>query len=342
MINIDGSYNEGGGQILRTALTLSLATRQPFRIEKIRAGRKQPGLLRQHLAAVNAAAKVGHAEVEGNEITSQQLTFAPKDIVPGDYNFSIGTAGSVTLVLQTVLPVLMLAPQPSVLVLQGGTYNPAAPPYDFIERAFVPLLNRIGASIHTELMTAGFYPAGGGSMRVTVNPCSELRPLSLMSRGNDRGRRARALVANLPRSIAERELAVISKKLSWDSCSLQAEVVPSRGPGNVVMLEIENENVTEIFTGFGERNVRAEVVAEDVVMRARRYLASEAAVGEHLADQLLLPLALCKGGVFSTLPPSRHTRTNIETIAHFLPTRISIQEGGRRSCTIEVSFTNGS
>ncbi|HXF76218.1 MAG TPA: RNA 3'-terminal phosphate cyclase, partial [Methylomirabilota bacterium] len=282
MIAIDGSHNEGGGQILRTALTLSLATREPFRIEKIRAGRKRPGLLRQHLTAVEAARQVGCAEVRGAEINSQELTFAPRDVIPGEYHFSIATAGSATLVLQTVLPVLMLASRPSTLILEGGTYNPAAPPYDFIERVYVPLINRLGANVRTELLAAGFFP-GGGKMKATVEPPSELRPLELTHRGGIRRRSARALVANLPRSIAERELAVVEQKLGWDRSWLSAESVPSAGPGNVIFLEVQCENVTEVFTGFGERSVRAEVVAERAVAEARRYLAAGVAAGEHLA-----------------------------------------------------------
>jgi len=337
MITIDGSHNEGGGQILRTALTLSLATRTPFRIEKIRAGRKQPGLLRQHIAAVKAAAQIGKAEVQGDQINSQELTFAPKDVIPGEYNLSIGTAGSTSLVLQTVLPVLMLASKPSSLTLEGGTHNPAAPPYDFLEKAFVPLLNRIGGRVRMELLTPGFYPAGGGVMKVTVQPPSELNPLDLTKRGEPRGRAARAIVANLARNIAERELAVIGKKLSWDPSSLTVEVVSSRGPGNLVLLEVESEHVTELFTGFGERNVRAEAVAEQAASEARRYLASDAAVGEHLADQLLLPLTFAKGGVFTTLPLSRHARTNIDTIARFLSTNIRIHAESNRRCTVEIA-----
>jgi RNA 3'-terminal phosphate cyclase (ATP) len=250
MLIIDGSYNEGGGQILRTALTLSLATRRPFRIEKIRAGRKRAGLLRQHLTAVEVARRIGGAEVRGAEINSQQLTFVPQDVAPGDYQFSIGTAGSTTLVLQTVLPVLMLASKPSTLVLEGGTHNPAAPPYDFIERVYVPLLNRLGAQIHTELLAPGFFPAGGGKLKVTIEPPVELRRFTLTERGEIRRRSARALVANLPRSIAERELAVVERKLGWEAANLNAEIVSSRGPGNILMVEVECENVTEIFIGF--------------------------------------------------------------------------------------------
>lgn len=337
MIAIDGSHNEGGGQILRTALTLSLATREPFRIENIRAGRKRPGLLRQHLTAVEAARQVGCAEVRGAEINSQELTFAPKAVIPGDYHFSIATAGSATLVLQTVLPVLMLASRPSTLVLEGGTYNPAAPPYDFIERAYLPLINRMGARVGTELLAAGFFPAGGGKIKATVAPPSELRPLELTDRGEIRRRSARALVANLPRRIAERELAVVEKMLGWNRSWLSAESVPSAGPGNVLLLEVECENVTEVFTGFGERSVRAEVVAERAVAQASRYLAAGVAAGEHLADQLLVPLALIKGGVFTTLPLSRHAQTNIDTIGKFLSVKFHLAAENHRGCAVEVA-----
>ena len=336
MINIDGSHNEGGGQILRTALTLSLATLTPFRIEKIRAGRKQPGLLRQHLAAVRAAAQVGCAEVRGDVINSQELTFVPREIAPGDYHFSVGTAGSTTLVLQTVLPVLMLASQPSALTLEGGTHNPAAPPYDFLEKAFVPLIERMGARVRTELVAAGFYPAGGGAMKVKIEPPAELRALALTARGEVRRRMARAVVANLAHSIAERELAVIRKRLRWEPACLKSEVVPSRGPGNVVMLEVESENVTEVFTAFGERSVRAEAVAENAASQARRYLASDVAIGEHLADQVLVSMVLARGGVVTTLAPSRHTRTNIDIIAQFLSTKIRVDMHDNRTCTIEI------
>jgi RNA 3'-terminal phosphate cyclase (ATP) len=336
MLTIDGSYNEGGGQILRTALTLSLFSHTPFRIEKIRAGRQKPGLLRQHLAAVNAAAQVGAAEVRGNTLGSQELVFIPKDIVPGEYTFSVGTAGSTTLVLQTILPVLMLASQPSSLTLEGGTHNPAAPPYDFLAKTFAPLLNRMGGRVRTELVTPGFYPAGGGVMKVQIEPPSELHTLDLTTRGQLRGKMARILIANLPHSIAQRELAVLREKFSWEPGSIKIEAVSSRGPGNVVVLELESERLTEVFTSFGERGVRAETVAEQAAMEARRYLTSEAAVGEHLADQLLVPLALAKGGVFTTLPPTAHTRTNVNTIGRFLSPKIRILPENERRYAIEV------
>lgn len=336
MLTIDGSYQEGGGQILRTALALSVVTQTPFRIEKIRAGRKTPGLMRQHLTAVNAAAAISQAEVVGNAIGSQELTFAPGKVLPGEYSFSVGTAGSTTLVFQTVLPGLLSAAEPSRLTLGGGTHNPAAPPYDFLEKAFLPLLRRMGARVSTTLKRAGFHPAGGGQMEVVIEPVSALTPLDLSSRGEIRRRSARAIISHLPRKIAERELAVIGKELSWGEDCLTIEACASAGPGNVILIEIESEQLTEVFSEFGERGLLAEAVADRAVKQARRYLAMGVAVGEHLADQLLLPMAILKGGRFSTLPLSRHTQTNIEIIRKFLSVDISVQEGERRVHTVEV------
>jgi RNA 3'-terminal phosphate cyclase (ATP) len=285
---------------------------------------------------VQAAARIGNAEARGAEINSTELTFLPQSVVPGEYHFSIGTAGSTLLVLQTVLPVLMLAAQPSAVTLEGGTHNPAAPPYDYLERVYLPLLTRMGVNVRSELVRAGFFPAGGGMVKVEIAPPSELRALDLRQRGKIVRRAARGIVSNLPESIAQREIGVVAKKLGWDTSSLSVQTLPSHGPGNTLFIEIESEQVTEMFTGFGEKNVRAEAVAARAVDEVTRYLASEAAVGEHLADQLLLPMALMKGGAFTTLPLSAHAQTNIDTIGKFLPTGIrTTTENGRR-CIVEV------
>jgi RNA 3'-terminal phosphate cyclase (ATP) len=344
MITVDGSFGEGGGQILRTALGLSLVTGQPFRIEKIRAGRKNPGLLRQHLTAVNAAAKIGQAEVTGASIGSTQITFAPGHVAHGDYQFAVGTAGSATLVLQTVLPALLVSDdqdrqprQQTKLRIEGGTHNPFAPPFDFLVKAFLPLLNRMGVGVEARLERHGFYPAGGGRIEITINPAKKLERLELNERGEILDRYATALLAHLPRNIAERELNVVRKKLSWAQEWLQVETITnSHCPGNIVTLEIESENLTEVFTGFGERGVAAEAVADQAVVAARRYLASDVAVGEHLADQLLLPMAIGGGGSFTTVPPSRHTTTNIEIIRKFLDVEIRTEQITNRSWRIEV------
>jgi len=337
MLTIDGSYGEGGGQILRTSLALSLITGKPFRIEKIRAGRKSPGLLRQHLTAVNAAVEVGGADVMGATIGSRELTFVPAGITPGNYHFAVGTAGSATLVLQTVLPALLIAAAPSHLTLEGGTHNPFAPPFDFLAKSFLPFINRLGPQVKVELERPGFYPAGGGKFSVEINPASSLERTDLTERGKIKARRGRAIVANLPRHIAEREIDVIRRKMSWNTEWLETHVIDdSRGPGNIVLIEIECENMTEVFTGFGERGVRAEAVAQRAVQAARRYLSSEVAAGEYLADQLLIPMAMAGGGKFTTLPLSRHATTNIDMIQKFLDVEITVETVSNRECIVSV------
>jgi RNA 3'-terminal phosphate cyclase (ATP) len=337
MIVIDGSIGEGGGQVLRTSLALSLVTGKPFRIEKVRAGRKNPGLLRQHLTAVNAATQVGQAEVGGNHIGSQQLVFSPGRIAPGSYRFAVGTAGSATLVLQTVLPALMLAECGSSLVLEGGTHNPFAPPFDFLTKVFLPLINHMGPRISARLERPGFYPAGGGKFLVDIEPAASLNRIELLERGQIVARQARAIIAGLPRRIAERELALVGQKMSWNAEWLRVEAIEnSHGPGNVVMIEIASQNITELFTGFGERGVPAEGVAEQAVQAARRYLAADSAVGEYLADQLMIPLALAGGGAYTTQPLSRHATTNIEVIRKFLDTCIEVETITNRSSRVTI------
>jgi len=248
---IDGSLGEGGGQILRSSLSLSLATGKPFRIENIRANRKKPGLLRQHLTAVLAAAEVGAGEVEGASLGSRALTFVPGKVRPGDYRFAIGTAGSGTLVLQTILPALMTASGASRIVIEGGTHNPAAPPFDFVARCFLPLIDQMGPKIKVELQRYGFYPAGGGRFTVEIAPCTELRPLALDERGEITGRRVIAVIANLPYHIARRELDTAGRLLEWQSDHLFCEDTKnSVSPGNLVMVEVTSNLLTEIFTGF--------------------------------------------------------------------------------------------
>jgi RNA 3'-terminal phosphate cyclase (ATP) len=328
MIALDGSEGEGGGQILRSALALSLVTGTPFRIDNIRAGRPRPGLMRQHLTAVEAAAAVGGARVTGAAVGSRSLTFAPGGVKAGTYAFSVGTAGSATLVLQTVLPALLTAGGPSSLVLDGGTHNPASPPFDFLAKAFLPLVHRMGPRVEAALERPGFYPAGGGRFRVTVAPARALAPLVLEQRGAIVARRVSAVVANLPRAVGERELGRFTARTHWDASTVALEVVPDPvGPGNVLIAEIASEHVTEVFTGFGEKQVRAETVADRCADEVLAYLAADAPVGPHLADQLVLLLALAGGGAFRTTAPTRHTRTQLEIIGRFLgPVVSSTQE----------------
>ncbi len=327
MLTIDGSHREGGGQILRTSLSLSMCRHQPFRIINIRAARRQPGLRPQHLAAVRAAATIAGAKVDGDTIGSRALTFAPGEIQSGAYRFDIGTAGSTTLVLQTVLPALLTAAGSSHLTLTGGTHNPLAPPFEFLQRAFVPLINRMGAKLAVRLDRPGYFPAGGGLLDVRIEPAAQLAPLHLPERGAVHAIRAWATVANLPEHIARRELAVLKERLDLASDDLRAHIEQeAAGPGNVVTVEAACEHITEVFTGFGERGVRAETVSERLAHRVQRYLAAEVAVGEHLADQLLVPMALAGEGAFLTLKLSRHALTNIDVIRSFMDIGIEQHE----------------
>jgi len=328
MIVIDGSSGEGGGQILRTSLALSLVTGQPLEMQRIRAARSKPGLQRQHLTAVLAAAEVGRAEVRGATLNSQHLVFAPRGIHAGEYHFRIGTAGSASLVLQTVLPALALADAPSRLLLEGGTHNSFAPPFDFLQQAFLPLLARMGPRVEATLERHGFYPAGGGRMSVSIVPQAPWKPLELLQRGRVVQRRVRAIISRLPRHIAEREVQAALGRLRWPRDCGVVEEVESVGPGNAVVLEVRCEQVTEVFTAFGQRGVPAERVAASAASEAERYLAADVPVGEHLADQLLLPMAIAGGGRFRTLRPSSHTTTNIATLANFLEVQVKAEELG--------------
>jgi RNA 3'-terminal phosphate cyclase (ATP) len=335
-ILIDGAAGEGGGQVLRTSLALSLVTGRAFRIERIRAGRPKPGLLRQHLTAVQAAAAVSGARLTGAELGSRQLRFEPSPVRGGDYRFAVGTAGSATLVFQTVFPALLAAKTPSQLVLEGGTHNPFAPTFEFLAKTFLPLLRRMGATVNTRLEAYGFYPAGGGRFVVEIEPSSRLQPLTLLERGATRVS-ARALVASLPETIAKRELSVVRERLGLERLACHPVTVEgSRGPGNLVTITIESEHVTEVVTGFGIKGVAAEKVASDACDEAAAYLGLDVPVGIHLADQLLLPMALGRGGTFRTMKPTPHTETNASVIRRFLPASIDIEHEAAGAYRIAV------
>lgn len=335
-IKLDGSQGEGGGQILRSALSLSLLTGRPFVIEKIRAGRAKPGLLRQHLTAVNAAGTIGDAAVEGASMGSTELSFAPRAVLHGDRSFSIGTAGSVVLVLQTVLPPLLVKPGKSKLVIEGGTHNPLAPPWPFLEEVFLPLLVSMGAKVKGRMERAGFLPAGGGKVALEIEGVARLRPLELLERGALSSRSARAIVSNLSRSIAERELKELAARLGLRPEELRAEVLPSSGPGNALCLELVFERGRELITAIGEKSLASEAVAGLVAAEAARFLAAAVPVGEHLADQLLLPLAIAGGGSFRTLEPTPHARTNAAVIERFLPVSVGFEDQGQGAWQVDV------
>jgi RNA 3'-terminal phosphate cyclase (ATP) len=337
MLTIDGATGEGGGQVLRTTLAISLVTGVPFRIVGIRARRARPGLMRQHLTALEAAAAISRAEVRGAFAGAHEITFRPQKPKGGSYSFSVGTAGSATLVLQTILPALLLAEERSSLVLEGGTHNPHSPPFDFLARVFLPIVRSMGPRVDAVLERPGFYPVGGGRFRVSIVPVRALERIDILERGSIRSRHARAVVAGLPETIAEREVRVLAERLGWDRSLLRAETVRgARGSGNVVMIEIESEHLTELFTGFGERGVLAEAVAESVAAEASEYLEAGVPVGAHLADQLLLPMALAGGGSYRSLAPTLHTRTQAEVLRTFLGSETRMRQEDGKAWLIEI------
>lgn len=335
MLELDGSMGEGGGQVLRSALALAVLTQTPLRLFNVRAKRKKPGLLAQHRTAIQAAATMSGAEVRGADLGSREVHFIPQVLVPGHYRFSIGSAGSTTLVLQTVLWPLLVAEGTSVVELEGGTHNPLAPPFEFFAHVLAPLLQRMGAGVRLELCRPGFYPAGGGAIRMTVEGGRPLRSLELVERGATQTR-VEAVVSNLPRSIAQREVDVIARALALSPSQCTIQEVESDGPGNVVTIDATFEHGRERFTAFGERRKRAESVAQEAVDTYRAWDALRVPVAEHLADQLLIPLALAGGGRFRTMPPSLHTRTNAEVVARFLPVSFAFVPGEGDSTIVEV------
>lgn len=323
MIVLDGSQGEGGGQILRSALALSMATGKPFRIHRIRAGRKKPGLMRQHLTCVRAAARVCSARITGAEIGSTALDFRPGPMLPGRYEFSVGSAGSSTLVFQTLLPALITTGRPFGFALEGGTHNPSAPCLDFLDRVYLAALKGMGVEAGITVLRRGFFPAGGGKWTVDIRPPAALKPLLLPERGRAVGQTAKMLWNQVSPREPERMRAHLSARHGWDPADIETEeAVDSPGPANVVLAELRYEHITEMVTAFNPFGASPEAVCDGLMADVRLYRDGGVPVGRRLADQLLLPMALGAGGMFRTLPLTSHSRTNIETIGKFLDQEI--------------------
>jgi len=339
---IDGAYGEGGGQVLRTALTLAVLTGRPIRIERIRAGRKRPGLRPQHLTAVRAAAAVCEARLEGDELGSQTLTFIPGGPPrPGEYAFDVadaaqdGSAGSVGLVLQTVLLPLALTKGESYLTLRGGTHVPWAPPVSYLEHVFLPKLARMGVCARVELVRWGFYPAGGGEIRVRiVGREGPLHPIVLAERGELQRAWGTAVVMNLPAHIPQRMAARARNVLAH--AGIQVQVDPRRlrgaGPGAGIFLFAEyaaspgGEAATASFTAYGRKGLPAERVAEAACKELLAHYRSDAPADPYLADQLVLPVALAEGeSLVSTLRVSQHLLTNVWVVRKFLARKVRVE-----------------
>jgi len=322
VLEIDGSEGEGGGQILRSCFALSALTQRPIRIQRIRARRSKPGLMRQHLVAIRAAAAICRGQLEGDRLGGDAVTFWPGRVVAGRYHFPIGSAGSTTLVFQTVLWPLLVAAGNSSLRIEGGTHNPLAPSAEFLDRSFLAVVRHMGARIGFDLARHGFYPAGGGAIALEIAGGCELQPLSLERRGTLGRCSARALVSALDPRIAERELAVVREVLGWPRESLQPIAVDADGPGNALLLEREHGGGTTVVTAIGSRGKRAEVVAREAAEEMAAFERADVPVDAHLADQLLIPMALAGTGSFRTLQPTLHTRTQADIVQRFLPVHI--------------------
>jgi len=336
MIIIDGSYGEGGGQVLRTSLTLAMLTGQEVQIDHIRAGRPKPGLSAQHLTAVRAAAAICNATTMGDEIGSQRLRFRPGGpSQAGDYTFDVarvrgaGSAGSVSLVLQTVLLPLALASGSSRLTLNGGTHVPWSPPFPYLTEVYLPTLARLGIRATLELKEWGFYPVGGGELVAQIaGGVSGVQPLTLTERGPLQRIWGTAVVSNLPSHIPQR-MANRARNLLTEAdlkAELKAQRVRAKGPGAGIFALMEHqENVRAGFAAYGRKGLPAERVAEAACHDLLGYYRHNAPVDMHLADQLILPLAIADGvSQFTTCRVTDHLRTNMWVVEQFAQARFEL------------------
>lgn len=340
-LKIDGSTGEGGGQIIRTALSLSMLTGIPIEIINIRAGRAKPGLMRQHLMCVKASQQISNATVTGAYLGSTMFSFTPNTIKSGDYSFDIGSAGSTSLVLQTLLPALLFANADehatSTVTITGGTHNPLAPTTDFLTQAFVPALAKLGMQVNIECQRAGFAPIGGGIIKATIMPFmrrAKLDTFTLIERGELIGIKLVASHLNLDYDICKRELAsaqaaLVEAGIDEALITTQSDKLVGIGEGNscyalvthnVDALSAHVQYHQEMFTLLGEKRSSAEKIGNRLAGLVKRYLFNTTAlVDEYLTDQLLLPVALSGGGTFSARTISGHTETQAWLIQQFLP-----------------------
>ncbi len=323
IIQIDGT--SGGGQMLRTSLTLAMVTGQPFRMTNIRGQRLKPGLMRQHLTCVKAACEVSGGIADGAELGSTELVFRAGKLRGSSYHFAIGTAGSTTLLLQTLLPALLFADAPSTLRLEGGTHNPMAPPFEFIDRVYLPALRRMGVVADITLIESGFAPAGGGVIECNIQPCKKLSNIALHDRGELKSLSLQCVIRNLNQSIAERMVKAALKQQPCDDTKIDLRE-PGPGRGVCCLYEAIFENGEEMASACGEMHLTSEKIGLRIGKSLKHFLSSGAAVGRHLADQLLLPIALAGGGSFTTMIPDNHVTTNLEVIEKFLPVKSSIED----------------
>lgn len=336
MIHIDGSYGEGGGQILRSSLSIAAITGQPIQINRIRAGRQKPGLAAQHLTAVRAAAAICHAQVQGDALGSMMLEFIPgSSVQAGTYTFDVsearqgGSAGAITLVLQTILLPLVLASGNSQVTLRGGTHVSHSPSMTYIEQVYLPTLHRMGVGVEAKLNAWGWYPQGGGEVELLMNGVSKLGGINLVERGDLQQVRGLAVVTELPSHIPQR-MASRAENLLREA-QLKPNIQPLRAkgiaPGASLFLTAEYENSESGFGALGRLGLPADKVAQMACEELLKFHQTGAPVDEHLADQLLLPAALaCQNSVYRVAEITQHLTTNAWVIEQFGLARVTVDE----------------
>lgn len=320
----------GGGQILRSALALSLLTGQELHITNIRLGRPKPGLMAQHLQSVDAAAAVGKAEVRGAALHSQQLFFRPTGVRSGRYKFEIGTAGATSLVLQTIFLPLSRAESASTVIISGGTHVNWSPSFHYLELNWLPYLKEMGFDLRLSLDQAGFYPEGGGRITATIRPAQAISPLHITERGKLLRIRGISAVANLDQSIADRQKRQALRRLEGLApgveVKIKTEQLPAPFKGTLLLLLAEFEGSHCCYDALGAKGKPAEAVADEAVDGLAAFLQTDGAIDERLADQLLLPLSQASGpSEIRTSRVTDHLLTNAAVIRAFLPVQIDIQ-----------------
>ena len=329
-IQIDGSFGEGGGQILRTALALAAILKRPVHIKNIRGGRKKPGLRPQHLAAVRALAQITSARVEGAEPGSMLLHFEPRQLESGTYSLDVGTAGSTSLVLQAIIPGMLFSGGPSQVNVTGGTHVAWSPCFHYLEQVFAPAVGDMGADIRFEIEHWGWYPKGGGKVTASISPVERLGAVDRTRRGGLHDIRVLSAVSNLPTSIGKRQQDQALKRLAKKGHNVgQVQLVeaPSLGAGTAVFIVAEFEKAVAGFTSLGKRGKPAERVADEACSHFFKFMAAKAGVDAHLADQLVLYMALAEGSSsFVARSFTEHLLTNIWVIEQFLPVKFEVDK----------------
>ena len=341
-IMVDGSFGEGGGQILRASLALSMTLGRPFRMVNIRANRPKPGLKRQHLTCVQAAQQLCEATVTGDSINSTEIYFKPGAVRSGEYSFTIGSGGSCTMVLQALVPALLTAPGPSRLTVTGGTHVPFAPPFEFLRDTLLPWLEKLGPRLNAHMERPGFMQVGGGKITVTIEPASKLKPLEPCACGAFTGADGDIRLYNLDTGIAEHEKTTLLTEglhnlgLTEETLHVETKSRATEGPGNAVLVTVRRESGATVCAGIGQRNLAAEKVVRQAINRASSFLRAEVPVERHLADQLIVPLALAGGGSFLTEKPSLHTRTCLDLLPLFMNIRSCVTQQSAKAWHVSL------